>query len=516
MRTKLFLIYVLALSFALNSWAQQKHGAGMVFDDAAYEETPIADAIIRDLNGAKLAMRASLKAFAPIPQDQGSYNNCVGWATAYAARTILEARHQGWRNAEVINQNAFSPGFIYKLISDDNSCYSPAAIDRAMEMLKTIGAVKHSDIAEVCPSGIPQPLFRKATSYKIEDYKRLFYVSDRPELKIFTVKSHLAEGNPVVVGMKCTPSFEQADGQIVWQRKEGLDTKEYFGHAVCIVGYDDKRYGGAFEIMNSWGSGWGNQGFIWVKYEDFGQFAKYAYVLQGALSTPEPQMAERHVPTETEPATDLLSSNSSSNDFSTSVLDTSPEPMRSDLDGSYSPYLFDLSGRIRIFSNDHEVYPKRTGKIYKMKEAVNNSSNAKLELQVDRPAYIYVMGKDKENNLFEIYPGGNQNAEGSASLAGKSRGIEVAKYEDVTVNIPNADNLTHMCVFYSKKPLDLAPVMKKMKEERWGSFSRRVFETLEEDLVLVKHVYLFSSTAAFSAQSRERSIIPVVIEMNNN
>jgi C1A family cysteine protease len=52
-----------------------------------------------------------------------------------------------------------------------------------------------------------------------------------------------------------------------WQGKLPLENQG--PHAICIIGYDNNRYGGAFEIVNSWGSEWGNDGYLWIKYSDF-------------------------------------------------------------------------------------------------------------------------------------------------------------------------------------------------------------------------------------------------------
>ena len=48
---------------------------------------------------------------------------------------------------------------------------------------------------------------------------------------------------------------------------------------MCVIGYDDNLAGGAFEIMNSWGSNWGQNGVAWVKYSDFDYFVMEAYGL---------------------------------------------------------------------------------------------------------------------------------------------------------------------------------------------------------------------------------------------
>jgi hypothetical protein len=47
-----------------------------------------------------------------------------------------------------------------------------------------------------------------------------------------------------------------------------------YKHAFTVVGYDDIKLGGALELQNSWGTDFGDQGFIWIKYEDI--FSKNA------------------------------------------------------------------------------------------------------------------------------------------------------------------------------------------------------------------------------------------------
>jgi hypothetical protein len=44
-----------------------------------------------------------------------------------------------------------------------------------------------------------------------------------------------------------------------------------------VIGYDDRKFGGAFQIMNSWGREWGKDGVGWVRYGDFKNYAKEAY-----------------------------------------------------------------------------------------------------------------------------------------------------------------------------------------------------------------------------------------------
>ncbi len=76
-------------------------------------------------------------------------------------------------------------------------------------------------------------------------------------------------------------SFMQGvQGQEVWHTAdEDYNMMGFGGHAMCVIGYDDRKEGGAFQIMNSWGQDWGNNGVAWVLYKDFKHFVREAYGL---------------------------------------------------------------------------------------------------------------------------------------------------------------------------------------------------------------------------------------------
>ena len=40
------------------------------------------------------------------------------------------------------------------------------------------------------------------------------------------------------------------------------------------------KYGGAFRVVNSWGSEYGDNGYIWMRYSDFEKYAVEAYVFE--------------------------------------------------------------------------------------------------------------------------------------------------------------------------------------------------------------------------------------------
>jgi len=91
----------------------------------------------------------------------------------------------------------------------------------------------------------------------------------------------------VVIGMNLMENFMDISAtDPYWRTSKGNQTY-CGGHAMCVVGYDEGKE--AFEIMNSWGEDWGDEGFCWVKYDDFGKYCKYGFTMllkpEGASNT---------------------------------------------------------------------------------------------------------------------------------------------------------------------------------------------------------------------------------------
>ena len=82
----------------------QDFGMGLQFDDNAYGDVSVKSGLLtRDYE--ELPKSYSLKKYCPSPKSQGRYATCVGWSSAYAARTIIEARqkkpHKQRRNQQI-------------------------------------------------------------------------------------------------------------------------------------------------------------------------------------------------------------------------------------------------------------------------------------------------------------------------------------------------------------------------------------------------------------------------------
>ena len=93
------------------------------------------------------------------------------------------------------------------------------------------------------------------------------------------VKQILASGRALAYGTSLYTDFPSYSGTPVPYVGSGKplmnhNTGKPTGHCMLIVGYDDNKGSGAFYIQNSFGTGWGSNGFIWMAYDTFTALAQ--------------------------------------------------------------------------------------------------------------------------------------------------------------------------------------------------------------------------------------------------
>lgn len=244
-----------------------------------YEETEIYEPLANNKKNP-LPERISLLKYAPKRRNQGKQGSCVAWAAAYSARTILESRRTGRSPDQV----AFSPSFMYNQISLDHNTCQGSYIKLAMDDMMGRGAVpfnsfKYTD--SECSRKPSQSVKSKADQFKIKGFQRLTEANQPPVAEMLSIKQNLAKGSPVVIGMMVGGSFmTKMMGKEVWTpTNSDYNQSGFGGHAMCVIGYDDFKEGGSFQVMNSWGESWGKKGIFWIRYSDFKEFNKESYGL---------------------------------------------------------------------------------------------------------------------------------------------------------------------------------------------------------------------------------------------
>src|SRR5688500_14826231 len=264
-------------------FADSVRSQGLLLNDDEYRKTP---ALAAEYTGAKTSsdllqntFKVDLKPYCPTVRAQGDVSSCVGWSVGYAAMTIENAIRNGWGGDQGrIDDNAFSAMYVYNQIKLGD-CFFGAELNRAFGILSEKGNVFYRDFAvgNNCDSLPAGRLVEKARINKVKAFTTLFDPEDNPDVKVERVRATLLRNTPVVIGMSVLEHFLSLKStDHVWYPNVGK-TDLFGGHAMVVVGYDDGLK--AFEIMNSWGEGWANHGFVWVRYDDFAKYCKYAYQL---------------------------------------------------------------------------------------------------------------------------------------------------------------------------------------------------------------------------------------------
>jgi C1A family cysteine protease len=255
-----------------------KLATGGVLDPEQFKKASVYEGLSDDNAKNPLPESVSLLKYAPDRKNQGKQGSCVAWSSGYAARTIL----QSTSTRTDPNSIAFSPAFLYNNISLGGDQCEGSYIIKAMDFMQKTGALPFQQFPydeNDCSRQASSGLISNAANFKIHGYTRLTDDAGVSNLNLRAIKEHLAKDAPVVIGMMVGGSFMQdMMGQKVWHpTQEDKYQQGFGGHAMCVIGYDDRIEGGAFQIMNSWGSEWGDNGVAYVRYNDFKTFVREAY-----------------------------------------------------------------------------------------------------------------------------------------------------------------------------------------------------------------------------------------------
>ena len=227
--------------------------------------------------------RLSLIDYAPPVRNQ-SGGTCVGWATTYSAMSIMYNIQNNITDPFIKWATAFDPYFIYtisKTLDKDPSCDDGMYVADAIKILAITGAKKWSIGPFLsCDDRWNEDAFDRyaknnSVPYRTssENYGVIPFINSSQYIE--DTKKAISVGIPVVIGVNLTESFRPrsenenygigSDG--LWEFTEGEESVG--GHAMTIIGYDDYRNGGSIQVMNSWGEDFGDNGFVWIKYDDY-------------------------------------------------------------------------------------------------------------------------------------------------------------------------------------------------------------------------------------------------------
>ncbi len=506
---KVLLITTIVL-IVLTAQAQEKYFMnGLLPDDGTYDKLP-AKKELATKGYEILPSKCSLKQYCPSVKNQSKYSTCTGWATAYAARTMAEAVRNGWTDRKLITKEAFSPVFVYSLIKGNNSdpnCSNGSHICDALKLMQEVGNVKYEDFNYLCAekSDINKVMLETAKKYCLDSYSTLFSLGEKKaDKKVRAVKKSLSENCPVIIAMwldettfsKTKTLMDLSALNERFPLKNKSRGEGY--HAMCVVGYDDNMQGGAFEIMNSWGTGWGDKGFFWVKYADFARTVDQAFELVvNPLPKPQPEPEPQPKP---EPIPVVL------NEYAASV-----EMRWSDGD-IIKPMLITRGDMC----------------CYQLYGELHNGDRLRMYISNEEQAYVYVFSSDLTNSVEELFPrpyvtdltGKKVKKEYNPYLNYRSNSLVLPSEKDEdgkldhSIRINDTKGTEYWCFLYSKVPLDYDVILDRVKSTK-GTFYEKVKSALGDNMVGKEDIRYVVNKIEFSARS-EKKIVPVIIEAVHN
>jgi hypothetical protein len=394
---------------------------GCVIDQNLYDKVPVFERLDASTGDNELPARASLEKYAPARRSQGQQGSCVGWATAYAARTIVEAVE----TERDPNTLIFSPSFLYNQIGLEGcqGTYTSKALAK-MQNDGLLFLSKFPYDQNSCSRQPTQAEHAEAANYKIKGYTRISKSGDVYDVDLLALKQNINKGGPVVIAMMVPSSFSYARKEL-WEpeNSERKNIDGHGGHAMCVIGYDDNKFGGAVQIMNSWGERWGNDGLVWVKYDDFLQFCREAYAVHPTSSkTIKPNIFHLKL------------------------------GLWLRQGGNSGKYIELEETNEGVFEN---VEPLRKGESFKV--AVNNSVDC----------YIYIFGMEATGESYQLFPYPK-----TSPYFGMTGTRLFPKDKSFTVD--DVGNKDYMAIIASKTPLDPEQINNKINKTTNGSYSKRV------------------------------------------
>lgn len=474
---------------ALCMWGSLKLSAqGLTLNDSAYSNLPQKKSSLV-IHPDGLPAKVDLSMYVPTVINQGKLGTCVGVSSAYYLRTMLEAIRRNITDKDSIDALRFSPSFLYNSIKDpgDKNCVRGTEMAVALEFMKNYGVEKFAKQGyPYCAS--KQTVALDSTS-KIMDYIRLFGLNDRQENIVTATQKALSEGIPVLIAIQTTPSLDNLGfWRSIWiriLRFFGSDTGDFGlwkpdkskslrgGHAVCVVGYDNAKFGGAFHVVNSRGKDWGDDGFFWIRYQDYTKHAKHAY--------------QAYLPPES--------------------------GTKAFLSGDISIKLADLRDTELPFARQFpNLKPNIREQLvaYLLLDPQPTDTQYKFSINVDRQTYLYVLGANAtQHNADKLFP-----MDSISPIIGSNTKVILPSEEQVYA-LNNVTGTEYWLFLFSENELKIDSCLNLINVSR-GTFVQRVQTVFDSTLVDYRQVDYKTKKIGFELKGKhEGTIVPLLVKLKH-
>ena len=255
---------------------------GLIFDSTEFSKQETFE-----VTRGSIPEQYSLENRLPLLYPQTG-STCIAMSFTLA-RTIMIATELNLSDPKKITSYLLSPYYIYYLSRDENDYSCSAGLNpiHVANKIKEYGFAPMGSVEypnyypftekKLCPNSYNYfpPVFSEkakvAKSFKIDE---VFAIRD-----IDGIKYALSNNLPVIIAMQVPKSFVNLTNTL-WKPFTTETKYATPGHAIVAIGYDDNLYGGAIQIVNSWGEQWADKGKAWITYSDMQYWLAGAFVME--------------------------------------------------------------------------------------------------------------------------------------------------------------------------------------------------------------------------------------------
>jgi hypothetical protein len=353
-----------------------------------------------------------------------------------------------------------------------------------MEYMTKSGAVAYDKFPysdKDCARQPDQELLQEASQHRMRGFNRLTPGDRNNVVDLRAIKENLVQGAPVVIGMMVGGTYMQPMlGKDLWEpTDEDYSMMGFGGHAQCVVGYADNKYGGAFLIMNSWGPSWGNNGFAWVRYRDFRRFVREAYGL---------------------------------------------EPMEKTGAAAAAPFACEI-GLVSISYQGKKTIPgdyiplqTKDGNVFETVTPMKKGTRFKMEVRNTTECYIYVFGKETDGTSYTLFPYPRQDNPVKTKYS-PFCGITGYRLfpKDKSMSPDSIGAKDEIAVVISRQPQDWYAINNKISENPHQDFATRVNAALGASLIRnIKFISSAKGNMQFTVKGEDNSIVATIVTINKN
>lgn len=505
MKRILFTTVLLLFTSLLVQGQLYRNGTGVIEDPIGEAAIPVK---IYARSKGDLPPQFSVKPYCPKVGNQGAAQSCTGWSIGYSLMTMLEAIRREESDADAIQKMAFSPRFVYDQLTGPKGtmCATGAEVPNILKFVRDTGNILFNEHPIQC-SKYTRPttsIFQSANQHKIHTYSKLWETSLRnpPKDKKERVKKIVANKKPAVVVMKIDESFVNEKFKKVKERQVWTPKKDGYisPHAMIVVGYNDGYE--AFELMNSFGADFGNQGFIWIGYKDFEKYCNQAY----DIVYKDPAQQYKSVPAAEHPTIP--------------PTETTAAPI--------VPEWTVFTEFLKVGKRRKEIYRRpmpttlqdakgnySADRIYQSKKSV-----FQIDIHTDRQQYFYVFSFDttKTTILQFPFPEAYKEVNGIAKngkiipIADVKESLYTLPHKDYGIEFDENSGTDYYCLLFSLKELPIADIQRQI-EYGQGTIYQRIQEVLQRELIPTEAIRYFEEGVGFEIVDDigAKTIVPMIV-----